>query len=277
LLLHGFASDSSSWLPFVAPLAHRYRFIMPDLRGFGRSRTAQLRHACPLTVYAEDIEDLLDVFAIDSLPVVGISMGAFTAVQSFKLFGGRRFKRYLHVDQGPAIRNTGDYAHGLLGPKQVEFFGRLSRVITQIDAFPDVPVYDQLPAELKVELAEIFAEFAAAAFGARPLRAAVRGLVRRESVLRRLMPEEGLLTYLQIMRAYLEQDYDLRAAFRAIQVPMTVLIGGASRMYPAEGQRAIGALVPHARVREVPGAGHVVPVEAPLRFISELRSFLDAP
>jgi non-heme chloroperoxidase len=280
LLLHGFASDSYSWLPFVAPLAHRYRFYLPDLRGFGLSRKAKLRHACPLTTYAEDLQDIVEQLRLSDLPLGGISMGAFTAVQSFKLFGRSRFSRYLHVDQGPVIRNHAGYEHGLLGARQAEFFGRLERLLARVqrgteDGSLDL-VYDRLPADMRREFASVFAEFMLAAFAGESLRALLRPLVGREAVVERLMPQEGLVTYLQIMRAYLEQDYDLRPAFRTISVPMTVIIGGASRMYPAAGQRAIAQLVPHASLREIAGAGHVVPLEAPVRFVSELRAFLDA-
>lgn len=274
LLIHGFASDSLTWVPFVAPLSHRYRFILPDLRGFGLSRRAPLRKDCPLTVYAEDIEDILDAFGIASLPVAGISMGAFTVVQSFRLFGGRRFTRYMHIDQGPVIRNDEAYRYGLLGTRQAAFFERMERVLSHLDRYPALPAFDEVPSEVRAAFGEIFAEFSAAAFGAPVLSAAARALVKREVLLRRLMPEDGFVTYLAIMRAYLRQNYDLREAFQSIRVPMTVLIGAASRMYPPEGQRSIAQLVPHAVVREVTGAGHALPWEAPLRFMAELRAFL---
>ena len=34
MLLHGFAMPAALWLPFVAPLATRFRFVLPNLRGF---------------------------------------------------------------------------------------------------------------------------------------------------------------------------------------------------------------------------------------------------
>src|SRR3954471_20902853 len=73
VLLHGFASESRSWLPYVAPLLHETRFIMPDMRGWGPSGHVQLRSACALTNYAEDLEDVLDTLQLDSVPIVGIS------------------------------------------------------------------------------------------------------------------------------------------------------------------------------------------------------------
>jgi len=279
LLLHGFASDSTSWLPFVTPLSNRYRFFMPDLRGFGLSRRAPLRHACPLTVFAEDLEDLLPQLGLHSVPVAGISMGAFTALQSFRLFGGERYSRYMHIDQGLVIRNSAEYGHGLMGRRQAEFFARMQAALERVERERAANAeldYSRLPSEVRAEFAAIFGDFALAAFGRPPVRAALRPFLSWEFLIRRLMPPEGLATYLQIMRAYLEQDYDLRSTFSALRVPTTVLIGGASRMYPAEGQRATARLLAHARVCELPGVGHVIPVEAPVRFVSELSAFLSA-
>ncbi|MDB4987525.1 MAG: alpha/beta hydrolase, partial [Myxococcaceae bacterium] len=59
-----------------------------------------------------------------------------------------------------------------------------------------------------------------------------------------------------------------------IHVPLTVLIGGGSKMYPPRGQHAIKHYAPHARVRELKGVGHNVPYEAPRVFLQELRDFL---
>src|SRR4051812_34200574 len=88
LLVHGFGSDSRSWLPFVSALSSKHRFIMPDLRGFGGSHHVPLRGECALTQFAEDLEDLLAQQQLAPLPVVGISMGALTTVQAFALSGG---------------------------------------------------------------------------------------------------------------------------------------------------------------------------------------------
>src|SRR5437763_16556012 len=37
VLLHGFGMQAAHFLPFVLPLAHRHRFVLIDLRGFGGS------------------------------------------------------------------------------------------------------------------------------------------------------------------------------------------------------------------------------------------------
>lgn len=273
LLLHGFASESRGWLPYIAPLLHETRFIMPDMRGWGPSGHVPLREACALTNYAEDLEDVLDTLGLDSVPIAGISMGALTTLKSYELLGGKRFSRFLHIDQGPKVQNDDDYEHGLLGSYQQTFFTRLRANIDALEAHaPDVP-YDSLPQGLRTEFWTLFAQFASAGFARRWLSRLAYAMASREPVARRLLPVASFRTHLRVIRAYLDQNYDLRGAFRLIQVPLTVLIGGASRMYPPAGQWTIAQLAPHATLREIPHVGHNVPLEAPLQFVRELRRF----
>lgn len=274
LMLHGFGTDGRSWLPFALPLLHRHRFILPDLRGFGLSHHVPLRGDCPLTTYAEDVDDILDALHVERTPVVALSMGAFTAVQSFQLTGAPRFSRYMHVDQGPIIKNRDDYAHGMMGDLQPAFFARLEALLSTLDDDHLARPYHALPLAIRREFWRILGDFAVAATHVVPMQKLIRAITDQEFLSHHLLPLARWPVYLQIARAYLERDYDLREGFRAIQVPLTVLIGGASRMYPAPGQHTIAELAPHARVHEIPNVGHNVPHEAPLRFLRELRAFL---
>jgi non-heme chloroperoxidase len=274
MLVHGFASDSGAWLPFIGPLLHRYRFIMPDLRGFGGSRALPLQASCPLSCYAQDLADVARALELDALPVVGMSMGALSLAQAFRLGEAQRFGRYLHIDQGPVIHNREGSAHGLMGAGQAPFFARMRALIDALDAQPAL-TYAALPRALTRRMAGVFSEFSSAAFSVKTLRSTVGALTGEPRLLRYFLPEAGFGTYVQIMRAYLEHDYDLRAAFREVTVPLTVLIGGASRMYPPAGQRVIAHFAPHAVVRELAGVGHMLPLEAPRRFLRELTQFME--
>lgn len=273
VLVHGFASDGASWLPFIAPLARSHRFIIPDLRGFGRSRRSTLPDACPLNSYADDLGALAEALDLRDAPLVGISMGALSAVRCFERGQAARFGRYLHIDQGLVIHNHAEAAHGLLGAAQREFFAGVRRVLTELEAIPHRD-FHRLPAVLRAELARVFAQFAEAAFTHPGVRRMVHRLARSPERLPWFLPPEGFATHVQIMRAYLDRAYDLRAAFADIRVPTTVLIGAASRMYPAEGQRWVKTL--GVEVRELAGVGHMLPLEAPRRFVGELSAFLEA-
>ncbi|CAG0973000.1 partial Putative non-heme bromoperoxidase BpoC, partial [Gammaproteobacteria bacterium] len=57
LLVAGLASDSFSWLPVATPLAARFRTIMPDNRGVGRTRPQD--GPCSIDAIADDCAALL--------------------------------------------------------------------------------------------------------------------------------------------------------------------------------------------------------------------------
>jgi pimeloyl-ACP methyl ester carboxylesterase len=79
LLLHGLMVSGGMFEPVLESLAKRYRLIIPDLRGHGRSR----RLPPPYTAaqMASDLSRLLDHLAIESTAVLGYSMGGAIAQQ----------------------------------------------------------------------------------------------------------------------------------------------------------------------------------------------------
>ena len=273
VLLHGFASDGSSWLPFIAPLLHRHTFIVPDLRGFGKSRGVALSGPCPLSVYADDVACVAEAYRLSEAPLIGISMGALSAVRGFELGLGARFARYMHIDQGLVIHNEDADGHGLLGGAQGEFFARVATMLEQLAHLPELS-YERLASSTRSELAAIFSEFAGAAFTRPSVERAIRRLTSAPALLPLFLPSAGFATHVQIMRAYLERRYDLRSAFAFVPKQTTVMIGGASRMYPAAGQRIVTQLSRHVRVNELPEVGHMLPLEAPRSFLRALRAFL---
>lgn len=77
LLVAGVASDSLSWLPVATPLAARFRTLMPDNRGVGRTRP--LDAPCSIDAMADDCAALLRHAGIERATVLGHSMGGFVA------------------------------------------------------------------------------------------------------------------------------------------------------------------------------------------------------
>ncbi|HVC33066.1 MAG TPA: alpha/beta fold hydrolase [Chloroflexota bacterium] len=73
VLVHGFNASGHTWRDAVAPLAARYRVIVPDLRGHGRSTGS------PETIhhrqFAADLVALLDHLDVDRAHFVGHSSG----------------------------------------------------------------------------------------------------------------------------------------------------------------------------------------------------------
>ncbi len=78
VLLHGFPLDHSIWLPVVRLLADRARFIMPDLRGYGKSPDGNEIHSMRLLV--EDVQLLLDRLNLERVILIGHSMGGYVSL-----------------------------------------------------------------------------------------------------------------------------------------------------------------------------------------------------
>jgi pimeloyl-ACP methyl ester carboxylesterase len=73
LLLHGFSGSSEDWVASLPGWGSQFQFIIPDLRGHGRSSVPAkpFRHDDAAT----DVIALLDHLSIDSFRAVGISGG----------------------------------------------------------------------------------------------------------------------------------------------------------------------------------------------------------
>jgi pimeloyl-ACP methyl ester carboxylesterase len=78
LFVHAFPLSGEMWDPQLASPPSGWRFIAPDLRGFGRS--SRQSGATNVEMHAADIIALLDALAIDRAVVVGLSMGGYVAL-----------------------------------------------------------------------------------------------------------------------------------------------------------------------------------------------------
>jgi len=76
VLLHSGVADRRMWQPQMPALAHRFRVINPDLRGFGDSPLPPEPYAD-----ADDVANLLDHLGVADAAVVGSSMGGRVALE----------------------------------------------------------------------------------------------------------------------------------------------------------------------------------------------------
>jgi pimeloyl-ACP methyl ester carboxylesterase len=90
LLVHGLMATGEMFGPIVEPLARRYRVIVPDLRGHGRSRGLPPPYTA--AQLASDLSRLLDHLGIGSTAVLGYSQGGAVA-QQLALSDPRRCSR----------------------------------------------------------------------------------------------------------------------------------------------------------------------------------------
>ncbi len=83
LLLHGHPFDRRMWNPQVAAISNRFRCIVPDLCGYGRSEARPGRVL--LDEMALDLLHLLDGLQIRQTVVCGLSMGVQIALDLVRL------------------------------------------------------------------------------------------------------------------------------------------------------------------------------------------------
>lgn len=278
VLVHGFAMHGAMWLPSVLPLAAKWRFVLPDLRGFGRSRRVPHTRADVVETFADDLEDLLDALGESKVYLGGLSMGALTSVAFAARGGLARVVGYAHVDQAARIHNGPGYDAGLFGSGQRARFQGLHDLRARVEPYRSLP-YDELPEELRRAVRDTFAHFFHDAFHLPWLKRAT-GAVRNPRVAKLVVPTEPWAPYIDCLGAYLDVRHDfeedLRAAHAKHPVPLTFMIGARSTMYPPHGQRALAESIRRSsprpdRVRVVElDAGHAIPVEAPIAFVRAL-------
>lgn len=87
LLIHGFPMNADMWEAQLDGVPAGWRYLAPDLRGFGRSDPDQANGAVVPSIddYGRDILALLDHLHVDRAVVAGLSMGGYVAFALFRL------------------------------------------------------------------------------------------------------------------------------------------------------------------------------------------------
>lgn len=87
IFIHGFPFNSSQWAPQLAAVPDGWRFIAPDLRGFGESPLTG--NDLSMDTFADDIIALMDEQQIEQAVMCGLSMGGYVAFSLASRFPDR--------------------------------------------------------------------------------------------------------------------------------------------------------------------------------------------
>lgn len=274
VLLHGFGMHAWMWLPLVAPLALRYRFILPDLRGFGGSHLLPIRKANALEQYADDLEDLMTGLNLDGAALAGLSMGACTSLEYQRRYGFDRVSGYLNIDNPPCVSGKPGWPWGLFGERHIDFRGEMRALIADLGEHAPYTPFHELPKPQRQRMWRMLSHFGQQSVQSRALQG-LFSLGRFEPLISRLAGTGQWRVYLDVMRTYAELDHDWRDSVGRTQGKIfRVFAGTHSKMYPVEGQLEFARYVPDVEIVRFENCGHCVQFDAPAQFTRELGRFL---
>ncbi len=240
LLLHGLGGDHTVWNEVIGPLSEDRTVLAPDLRGHGRSPLPE-ESTLSFPELISDLEALLASRGFRSTHVVGLSAGAFLALQwavrapstveSLVLSGGATHcdahtravgQRWIEVR-----REEGPEAYGL-------------RVVKDVFAADWIEAHMDLADRIRNELAE------------------------RD-------PRGAALWSASV------KSFDLRGRLGAFRVPTLALQGMDDRVVDSSHARLIRQSIVGAQMRLFPNTGHMVPIERPPETVAAVRQWTGPP
>jgi pimeloyl-ACP methyl ester carboxylesterase len=226
VLLHGFPLDSRVWTAQRDALSKDRRVITPDLRGFGKSPSAD---AFTMESIADDVHALLS--DLGALPVVlgGLSMGGYAALAYAKKYP-TDLKGLILVD----TRAEADTPEGRQARDRMIESVRAKGSVAAAEAMMPKMLAPQTPTKMPD--------------------------VARE--LRTIMESQPPRTIENALVALRDRP-DFRKDLPSIAVPTLILVGEADAITPPAMAEALNKSIPKSQLVTISSAGHMTPMEQP--------------
>ena len=239
VLIHGFPFDSRLWDPQLEALGDRFRFIVPDLRGFGGSDAPEDRTSYSVDLYAQDIKGLLDHLGIERVVLGGLSMGGYIAFAFMRRYG----------DMVTALVLADTRSE----PDPAEAVEKRTNQQNQVASEGTSGLIDALAGALLSD----------------PTKTNKPDVV---DTLKTIMkqPDVGFIGALEAMKARPDSTGDLAS----VKVPTLILVGENDPLTPPDAARSMHEQIGGSRLVVIPDAGHVSNLEAPETFTGALGEFL---
>ncbi|PRX46531.1 pimeloyl-ACP methyl ester carboxylesterase [Prauserella shujinwangii] len=243
VLLHGTPFSSLVWRDVGRALASGHEVYVWDMPGYGRSEMRQGQDVS-LRVQGELFAALLDHWGLAAPAVVAHDFGGAVALRAHLLHGAR-YARLALVD---AVT---------LAPWGSPFF----RLVAE-----HAEVFERLPPHLHRALVR---EYVASA-SARGLRPGVL-----DALVAPWLGEPGQAAfYRQIAQADQRYTDEIEDRYPDLDLPVLVCWGEDDTWLPPDRGRRLAERIPGARLRLLPGAGHLVQEDAPAALTGALVDFL---
>lgn len=248
VLAHGWTCSTAFWAAQIRDLAADHRVITYDQRGHGRSPSTP---TCSTDVLADDLEAVLKATLApgERALVVGHSMGGMTVMAASERPAFRE-----HA-VAALLLSTGSshlVAESLVVPIRA---GRLRTWLTRKILGSRLPLGPVTPVAMAI------LKYGTMGPGSSPL------MVEACARIVHACPRRVRYTWAHVLDLL-----DLDHGVRELRVPTAVVVGTADRLTPPVQSRAMAAALPECvGLTELPGVGHMTPVEAPELVCSRIR------
>ncbi len=238
LFVHGFPFSGAIWDDQLAAVPDGWRFVAPDLPGFGR--TAPIGGTLTMERLADELVVFLEQLGIRRAVVCGLSMGGYATLALWRRHPAR-------------VR---------------------ALVLADTRAAPDTPQaragrYENA-ARARSNGVRVVAEAMLPRLLARHTLESRPDIVARLVAIMEAASVEGMAGALEGMA----ERADSTPLLHTIEVPALVLVGENDELTPPAESESLAEHIPNALLRVIPGAGHVTCMEAPEVFNRELNAFL---
>ncbi|MFB7497813.1 alpha/beta fold hydrolase [Streptomyces sp. NPDC056161] len=258
VLAHGWTCSTAFWAAQIRDLAADHRVIAYDQRGHGRSPANPV---CSTRALADDLEAVLDrtLAPGERAVVAGHSMGAMTVLAAATR---PRFREHTAAVLLCSTGSSRLVAEARIVPLRA---GRARTWITARILGSRAPLGPVTPAARRI------LKYATMGAGSAPY------MVDACARIVHACPPGARYAWSQVL-----EGLDLDDGVRELTVPTAVVAGTTDRLTPPVHARAVVAALPHCvGLTELPGLGHMTPVEAPELVTGRIRelvaTYLDDP
>ncbi|MGV9934173.1 alpha/beta fold hydrolase [Streptomyces olivaceoviridis] len=251
VLAHGWTCSTAFWAAQIRDLAADHRVIAYDQRGHGRSPASP---ACTTEALADDLEAVLaqTLARGEQALVVGHSMGGMTVMAAAER---PRFREHAAAVLLCSTGSSRLVAQSRVVPLRA---GRVRTWITGRVLGSRAPLGPVTP------VARSILKYATMGAGSAP------HMVEACARIVHACPRTARHAWSAVLAAL-----DLDHGVRRLSAPTAVLHGASDRLTPLAHARALVAALPHCvGLTELPGVGHMTPIEAPEPVTARIRELV---
>jgi pimeloyl-ACP methyl ester carboxylesterase len=262
-LVHGWTCNRTIYRYQQDRLKERYRVVTVELRGHGLSQVPASLDYSPDRM-AEDLKAAVDLVNPERFVVAGHSMGGFTALRFYRLYGDEyreRLKGLVIIDSSGLPLTEGVIMGGLLKRLYPMPLDRLLRLAGRHGG-----ALDGIKSAVK-ESAPAYYLVRWGAFGRKPAAEEVE-------LVREMVMSTPLSSIALAAKACI--DFDNLETLSRVELPVLLLVGEKDKLTDVRVNRETAALMPQARLVVLPDAGHCTLLEQRDAFNAELEGFLSS-